>query len=152
MIIHKLEKYVFTEAQLKGAWARHNKGKSYRELTNEQLMALAKKIFKNASHSELEEFSLDSSWRTKHDITGKMIADDDSEADMHTELIDTEEPKVQANDIFIDRMLQLECDTCGFQFYIGDLSADITKLTCPVDGNKVKQIQKLKSLNQITEK
>lgn len=149
VIIHKLEKYIFTEDQLKGAWKRLNKGKFFQELTNEQLMSLAKKILNDASQSELEEFTLGSGWRTKSDMTGKMIADDATDPTLHTEVIDTEQTHNQPNEIFIDRMLQLRCEDCHFVFYIDDLSKDSSKLSCPIDGGTVTPPSKrpLKSLN-----
>ncbi len=148
VIIDKIEKYVFTEAQLKGAWKRLNKGKEFQELTNEQLMYLAKQLLINASHSELEEFSANSAWRTKNDITGRFLDDDDNDPSMHIELIDTDQKRDNSNAIYIDRMVQLCCPSCQFVFYVNDLSHDLSTLKCPVDGSPVEiNHQQINSVN-----
>lgn len=152
VIINKIEKYVFTEAQLKGAWQRLNKGKSFQEISNEQLMFLAKKLLNDASHSELEEYSADSAWRTKKDMEGRTIDDDDNDPSMHIELIDTDQQQNASNAIHIDRMAQLTCPSCDFVFYVDDLSVDLTSLKCPIDGTSVViNQQQVKSVNAKTE-
>ncbi|MFC7393273.1 hypothetical protein [Scopulibacillus cellulosilyticus] len=137
VIIHKIQKYVFTEDQLRGVWKKSKNQSEFDDLSDEQIMLLAKKVLLDASLSELDEFSLDSAWRTKFDITGKLIADDDSDPAMHIELIDTSEKNSPPNEVFIDRMLPVRCKKCGFTFYIEDLNADLDKLSCPYDGEPV---------------
>lgn len=149
VIINKLEKYVFTEAQLKGAWKRLNKSDGDQEPSNDQLMVIAKQLLNDASHSELAEYAATSPWHNKGDITGGFIADDDSDPSMHIELIDTDQKDTQPSGIFVDRMLQLSCDACHLDFYIEDFSMDLSKLTCPIDGSPVhvneRQISSVKS-------
>ncbi|MBM7645833.1 putative Zn-ribbon and HTH transcriptional regulator [Scopulibacillus daqui] len=150
VIIHKIQKYVITEDQLRGEWKKSTKRSDIDDLEDEQLMLLAKKIFLSASHSELEELSIDSTWRTALDASGELIAEDDSDPVMHIELIDTSKNDSSSlSEVFIDRMQRVHCKKCGFSFYIDDLKADLDKLSCPNDGGPVESGEiTIKSVNQ----
>ncbi|GGE43317.1 hypothetical protein GCM10011391_22660 [Pullulanibacillus camelliae] len=131
VVINKIVKYVFTEDQMKGLWQRLKKEPAYDKLTNEQVIQLAKRIMEKASHSELEEYTVDSAWRLPTDSKGEIIAQDDSNPTEHVELIDTDLPDNSINDMVIDRMMKLYCQTCAFEFYIEDLEAEPKTLHCP---------------------
>ncbi|GGH84862.1 DNA-directed RNA polymerase subunit RPC12/RpoP [Pullulanibacillus pueri] len=137
VVINKVVKYIFTEDQLRGLWRRSEHEITYDDLTNEQVIKLAKGIMKKASHSELEEFTIDSQWRLPSDMTGKIIAQDDSDPTEHIEIIDTDLSDMALNDMVIDRLMKVKCSTCDFQFYIDNLEEDVTKLHCPQCEGKV---------------
>lgn len=138
VIINKLVKFVFTEDQLRGKWRNAKKKRPFEELADQELMELAKKILAASSHSELEEYTLGSAWRTPADVEGKTINEDDSDPTMHIELIDTDVKSNQPKELVIDRLLKLTCVDCGFHFSIEDLDCDVTTLKCPSCGGKVK--------------
>lgn len=147
VVINKIVKFVFTEAQMKSAWKHFKKNRDYNSLSDQEIMDFAKKILETESHSDLEHHTLGSPWRTKEDFEGRMIDEDDSDPNMHVELIETSEEGRPAS-VFIDRMLRIKCKSCGFEFFIEDLDYDVSGLKCPKDGgtvetdNQTKQIKK----------
>ena len=138
VVINKMEKYIFTEDQLKGHLKKHDKDISYVSLTNLQIMSLAKKLLDEASHSELEQHLMSSPWRTPVDWTGKMLDDDDSDPSVHIELIDTDLKGDNRAKTVIDRLIGYTCDTCGFHFYIEAGEEKTLDLTCPNCKNTLK--------------
>lgn len=111
-------------------------------------MKLAKREIEEASLLELESHLIDHGWRTRDEIEGKMIAEDNSDPRYHIELIDTTKEGTPSK-ILIDRMMQLRCQDCGFEMYIQDQDIDASTLSCPKDGGKVEIIQnKVKKLNR----
>ncbi|HET7628385.1 MAG TPA: hypothetical protein VFK44_08350 [Bacillales bacterium] len=147
VVINKIVKYVFTEGQMKSKWKSLGEDLAYDSLTEQQLMDFAKSILSRASHSELEHYMLESEWRSEKEAQGKMIAEDDSDPNIHIELIDTSAENNSA-DIFIDRMQQLKCEQCGFEFFIEDLDADLNELHCPKDGGEVVKSIRQKRINK----
>ncbi|MGV3487405.1 MAG: hypothetical protein ACO1OC_02325 [Tuberibacillus sp.] len=137
VIINKIVQYVFTEDQLRGKWLRAKKERPFEDLTSQELMELAKKILAASSHSDLEEYAVGSAWRTKSDVKGKMVGEDDSDPTMHIEIIDTDLKSTQPKDVVIDRLHRLVCLDCGFLFSIEDLDYDITQLKCPCCGGNI---------------
>jgi predicted Zn-ribbon and HTH transcriptional regulator len=146
VVIHKIVKFVFTEEQMRSAWKHLKKNRDYDSLSDQETMKLAKKMLETESHSDLEHHTLGSPWRTKEDFEGRMLNEDDSDPDMHVELIDTSEKGRQAS-VFIDRMLRIKCKECGFDFFIEDLDYDLTGLKCPKDGGAVEAVNR--TTNQI---
>lgn len=137
VVIHKIVKYIFTEDQLRGFWKRLGEDLDFSSLSNEQLISLAKKLLEEASHSQLEQHIAGGNWRTEEDETGKLLAEDDSEKDVHVELIDTSKPGVLSEKVLIDRFLKLQCTSCSFAFYVQDLETDPAALSCAKCGSKV---------------
>lgn len=137
VIINKLVKYVFTEGQLRARWNKLGDDLPFDSLTPSQLMALAKRMLNEASHHELEQNLIGYGWRTENDITGKMVDDDDSTPGMHIELIDTDLNEPHPNQVIIDRMVKLSCETCHFEFYVEELEGHLNELNCPKDGGPV---------------
>ena len=137
VIINKIVKYVLTEDQMRGLWKRLKKETPYDELSDEDIIELAKRIMKKASHSELEQFTVDSPWRLPNDVTGKLLAQDDTDPTEHIELIDTDHSDTRVNDMIIDRLLKLKCQSCAFEFYSDNLDEDISKLSCPKCGGEL---------------
>ncbi|MFC3886717.1 hypothetical protein ACFOU2_25735 [Bacillus songklensis] len=131
VVIHKIAKYVFTEDQLKGYWKRLGEDLSFSSLSNEQLISLAKKMLDQASHSQLEQHIAGGQWRTVEEEKGQLIAEDDSEKDVHAELIDTSKSGISSEKVLIDRFLKLQCTSCSFAFYVQDLETDSAALSCP---------------------
>lgn len=141
VVVNKIAKYIFTEDMLEGHWKQDHKGEE-KDLSPKELMELSKEMLTKLSHSELEEYMLESPWRTDSDITGKMIADDDSDPIMHLEVIDTSEKGDPSSTMVIDRMHMYECESCGFQFYVEELKESDSDLNCPVDGGNIKSTQR----------
>jgi rubrerythrin len=137
VVVSKIVQYVFTEDQLRGKWREQNKKRPFEDLSDLELMALAKRILEAASHSELEEFTVGSPWRTKADAEGKMVAEDDSDPAMHIEVIDTEKTAEEPKVIAIDRLYRLRCMACGLVFFLEDSDRDLTTLKCPACGGHV---------------
>ncbi|WP_085523295.1 hypothetical protein [Tuberibacillus sp. Marseille-P3662] len=149
VIINKIVKYVLTEDQLKGRWSKTKNDKPFSELSSQEIMNFAKEVLHQLSPSELKEYTLDSPWRTISDVTGEMIADDDTEPTMHVELLDTSMSDNPTSSMVIDRMLKLQCSDCGFEFYIEDLHHDLNDLSCPVDGGDVHTARRnIKTINK----
>jgi hypothetical protein len=146
VIINTIVQYVFTEDQLRGKWRHTKKERPFEELTDQELMGMAKKILEASSHSELEEYTLGSAWRTPADAAGKMISEDDSDSSMHIELIDTDVKSNQPKEIVIDRLRRLACVDCDFHFSIEDLDFDVSSLNCPSCGGKVKPYTRTNNL------
>lgn len=137
VVIHKIVKFIFTEDQLKGYWKRLGEDLEFSSLSNEQLILLANKMFENASHSQLEQHISEGIWRTKEDVTGHLLAEDDSKEDVHVELIDTSKQVVSAQKVIIDRFLKMDCASCSFTFYVQNLETDPTTLSCPSCNSKI---------------
>lgn len=131
VVLHKIVKFIFTENQLKGYWKKLGEDLDYSSLTNEQIISLAKKMFENASHSQLEQHIAEGVWRTKEEETGKLLAEDDSQEDVHIELVDTSQIPGSTQKVIIDRFLKMDCPSCSFTFYIQNLDTDPTTLCCP---------------------
>lgn len=148
VLINKIVEIVVTENQLRGFWKKLGEDLEFETLSNEQLMKLAKREIEEASLLELESHLIDHGWRTKDEIEGKMIAEDNSDPRYHIELIDTTKEGTPSK-ILIDRMLQLQCKECGFEMFIQDQDVDAATLTCPKDGGKVVVIQNnVKKINR----
>jgi len=148
VLINKIVEIVVTENQLRGFWKKLGEDLEFETLSNEQLMKLAKREIEEASLLELESHLIDHGWRTKDEIEGKMIAEDNSDPRYHIELIDTAKEGTPSK-ILIDRMLQLQCKECGFEMFIQDQDVDAATLTCPKDGGKVEVIQNnVKKINR----
>ena len=137
VVIHKIVKYIFTEDQLKGYWKRLGEDLSFSSLSNEQLIALAKKLLEETSHSQLEQHIAGGNWRSEDEAAGKLLAEDDSEKDVHIELIDTSQSGVSSEKVLIDRFLKLQCSPCAFTFYVEDVTTDPNGLQCPKCQGKV---------------
>lgn len=137
VVIHKIVKYIFTENQLKGYWKRLGEDLDFASLSNEQLILLAKKLLEETSHSQLEQHLSGGTWRSEDEALGKLLAEDDSENDVHIELIDTALSGVSSEKILIDRFLKLQCSSCSFTFYVEDLEAVPDALRCPKCQSKV---------------
>ncbi|NDI34010.1 hypothetical protein [Chengkuizengella sediminis] len=137
VVIHKVVKLVFTEDHLKGYWNKQNSDLAFDSLTNEQLVSLAKKMMKNTSHSMLEQHIVGSDWRTEEETKGKLLEEDDSVNDEHIEVIETSVPGSKSKKLLIDRLLKVDCKQCEFSFFVSDLNADTSKLTCPSCGGEV---------------
>lgn len=131
VVIHKMVKYVFTEGQLKSYWVKHDNDIEFSSLTDEQLIKLAKKMFENTSHSQLEQHIVGHDWRTEDETEGQLLAEDDSEKDVHIEVIDTSVPGAKSKKLLIDRLLKVDCKDCSFSFYVRDLDVDASTLKCP---------------------
>ncbi len=131
VVIHKVITFVFTEAQLRGYWNEKKQKIPFESLTNEQLMALAEDMLANSSHSQLEQHILNHGWRVKEETEGQVLAEDDSRDHMHVEVIDTTKQGSPSTKLVIDRLSPIECANCGFSFYIRNVNADTTHLTCP---------------------
>jgi hypothetical protein len=146
VVINKLEKYIFTEDQLKGHLKKHDKDITFDSLTTQQIMSLAKKLLNEASHSELEQHLMSSPWRSSADWTGKMIDDDDSDSSMHIELIDTDLKSNSRAETIIDRLISFTCNSCCFHFYVELGSNELSHLKCPicskaVEGDKGEELK-----------
>lgn len=137
VVIHKIVKFIFTEQQLKSYWESLGDDLAFDSLTPEQLMNLAQKMLKNASHSQLEQHTLDGVWRTEDEATGRLIAEDDSQKDVHIELIEASEEGKKSETLLIDRLMRLYCTNCNFRFFLRDLDTDISSLKCPKCGGDV---------------
>ncbi len=150
IIINSLEKYIFTEDQLRGFLKRNDKDIDFESLTEAQLMGLAKKILQDSSHSELEQNSFDSPWRTPSDGNGKLLADDDSDPNMHIELIDTDQKANNLSKTIIDRLIKIQCKDCNFIFFVEAYVKDIKDLKCPVcqgSNNAIETYPKIDQMN-----
>ncbi|WP_442595872.1 hypothetical protein [Neobacillus sp. D3-1R] len=137
VVIHKIVKFIFTEDQLKSYWKKLGEDLDFTSLSNDQLISLAKRMFENASHSQLEQHLANGVWRTKEDETGKLLAEDDSKEDVHIELIDTSEDGGPSQKVIIDRFMKIDCSSCGFTFYVQNLETDPAQLNCPKCDSKV---------------
>jgi len=137
VLINKICQFVVTENQLRSFWEKSGGELEFESLTNEQLMRLAKKEIDQASLRELEAHILDHGYRTRDEIEGKMIADDDSDPYYHIEVIDTSLPPGTPSTIRIDRMVRLECKDCGFEMFVQDIDIDPSPLKCPKDGGQL---------------
>lgn len=137
VVIHKIVKFIFTEDQLKSYWKKLGEDLDFSSLSNEQLISLAKKMFENASHSQLEQHVSEGVWRTKDDETGKLLAEDDSKEDVHIELIDTSESGGPSQKVIIDRFMKIDCPSCSFTFYVQNLETDPATLSCPKCNRKI---------------
>ncbi|MDQ0247238.1 putative Zn-ribbon and HTH transcriptional regulator [Bacillus fengqiuensis] len=137
VVIHKIVKYIFTEDQLIGYWKRLGEDLDFSSLSNEQLISLAKKLLNETSHSQLEQHIAGGIWRSEEEASGKLLAEDDSEKDVHIELIDTSLSGVSSEKVLIDRFLTLQCSSCSFTFYVEDLKTDTDGLHCPKCQSKV---------------
>ena len=133
VIVNKIMKYVLLEDQLRSHLKKSQKNTSFEELSQHDMIKIAKEIIADASPSDLDEYSLQSAWRTLSDVSGKKLADDDTDPAMHIELIDTEQQNKKPNEVVINEMMRLQCKSCQFKFYVNDLSADVSNLVCPVD-------------------
>jgi Zn finger protein HypA/HybF involved in hydrogenase expression len=131
VIIHKVVTFVFTEEQLRGYWNRQKQQIPFESLTYEQLMTLAETMLQNSSHSQLEQHILNHGWRTKEETEGFVLAEDESREDIHIEVIDTEKTGQKSTKLFIDRLLQIQCQNCSFSFYIRNVNVDTSHLKCP---------------------
>lgn len=148
VLINKIVQFVVTENQLKSFWKKLGNDLSYDSLSDAQLMDLAKRLIDEASHHELESHLIGHGWRTKDEIEGKMIAEDNTDPRVHIELIDTTKEGAPSK-ILIDRMIELQCKQCQFEYFIQDLDVDVTTLKCPKDGGEVELIQnQVKKLNK----
>ncbi len=136
VLINKIVEIVVTENQLRGFWKKLGNDLEFETLSNEQLMKLAMREIQEASLSELDSHLIDRGWRTRDEIEGKMIAEDNSNPRYHVELIDTDQEGTPSK-ILIDRMLELHCDNCGFDLYIQDSDIDPSTLVCPKDGGNL---------------
>ncbi|HHW36855.1 MAG TPA: hypothetical protein GXX18_06385 [Bacillales bacterium] len=136
VLINKIVEIVVTENQLRSFWKKHGEDLEFETLSNEQLMKLAMREIQEASLTELDSHLIDRGWRTRDEIEGKMIAEDNSNPRYHVELIDTDQ-KGNPSKILIDRMLELHCEDCGFELYIQDSDIDPSSLKCPKDGGKL---------------
>lgn len=141
VVINKIARFVFTEAQLRGYWKSLGGDLDFDSLTNDQLMKLADKMFSESSHSQLEQHILGRGWRTQEDIEGKMVAEDDSETDRHIEVIDTSVDG-SATQILIDRVLLVQCKACQFDFYLDEIDMDVSKVKCPSCQGEVEAVKK----------
>ncbi len=141
VVINKIARFVFTEAQLKAYWKSLGEDFEFESLTHDQLMKLASKMFGESSHSQLEQNVIGRGWRTPDDIEGKMVAEDDSESDRHIEVIDTNE-EGPASQILIDRVLRVQCKACQFGFYVDEINMDLGKIKCPVCQGEVEAVKK----------
>ncbi|HWO98399.1 MAG TPA: hypothetical protein VNM45_19120 [Bacillus sp. (in: firmicutes)] len=137
VVIHKIVKYIFTENQLRGYWKKLGEDLDFSSLSNEQLIALAKKLLDETSHSQLEQHIAGGNWRSEDEALGKLLVEDDSEIDVHIELIDTSLSGVASEKVLIDRFLKLQCPSCSFTFYVEDLEMDPDGLQCPKCQGKV---------------
>ncbi|WP_458412423.1 hypothetical protein ACNQFZ_16560 [Schinkia sp. CFF1] len=140
VLINKIVEIVVTENQLKGFWKKLGEDLEFESLSHEQLMKLAKREIEEASLSELDQHLIDRGWRSKDEIEGKMIAEDNSDPRYHIELIDTK-LEGSPSKILIDRMVQLKCKDCGFEMFIQDSEINPDSLQCPKDGGKVEIIR-----------
>jgi hypothetical protein len=145
VVINKLEKYIFTEDQLKAHIKKHDKDLSYNTMTNQQIMFLAKKLLNEYSQSELEQHLMISPWRLPADWTGKMLDDDDSDPSMYIELVDTDLIGDSRGETVIDRLVSLTCISCDFRFFVEVGSIDYSNLKCPIcakalEGNQVEKM------------
>lgn len=131
VVIHKVVTFVFTEDQLKSHHQRNKKGMDWSSVTDQELIQYAKDMLENSSHSDLERHLVGHGWRTPDETKGKMIHEDDSEKDVHIEVIDTSSPGGPQEIFLIDRLLKLECQSCGFKLYVDDLTVNIDGLNCP---------------------
>jgi hypothetical protein len=148
VLINKIVEIVVTENQLRSFWKKLGEDLEFESLSNEQLMALAKREIQEASLSELDSHLIDRGWRTRDEIEGKMIAEDNSEPRFHIELIDTTLEGTPSK-ILIDRMLELHCEDCGFDLYIQDSDINPSTLKCPKDGGKLNLIRNnVKKINK----
>lgn len=148
VLINKIVEIVVTEKQLRSFWKKLGEDLEFETLSNEQLMKLAKREIDEASLTELESHLIDHGWRTRDEIDGKMIAEDNSDPRYHVELIDTAKEGPPSK-ILIDRMMQLQCKDCGFNMYIQDIDLDPSTLKCPKDGGEVEIFRNnVKKLNR----
>ncbi|EKN64204.1 hypothetical protein P9E76_05150 [Schinkia azotoformans] len=136
VLINKIVEIVVTENQLRSFWKKLGNDLEFETLSNEQLMKLAMREIQEASLTELDSHLIDRGWRTRDEIEGKMIAEDNSNPRFHVELIDTDQEGTPSK-ILIDRMLELQCNECGFNFFIQDTDMDANTLNCPKDGGKL---------------
>ncbi len=136
VLINKIVEIVVTENQLRSFWKKLGEDLEFETLSNEQLMTLAKREIEEASLLELDSHLIDRGWRSRDEIEGKMIAEDNSDPRFHIELIDTAKEGTPSK-ILIDRMLELHCENCGFGLYIQDCDIDPSTLKCPKDGGKL---------------
>lgn len=136
VLINKIVEIVVTENQLRSFWKKLGEDLEFETLSNEQLMKLAMREIQEASLSELDSHLIDRGYRTRDEIEGKMIAEDNSNPRYHVELIDTAQEGTPSK-ILIDRMLELQCKDCGFDFFIQDADIDLSALKCPKDGGKL---------------
>lgn len=136
VLINKIVEIVVTENQLRSFWKKLGEDLEFETLSNDQLMKLAKREIDEASLTELDSHLIDRGWRTRDEIEGKMIAEDNSNPRFHIELIDTTQ-EGNPSKILIDRMLDLHCEDCGFDIYIQDSDIDPSTLKCPKDGGKL---------------
>lgn len=147
VVINKIARFVFTEGQLRAYWKSLGGDLEFDSLTYEQLMKLADKMLAESSHSQLEQHIIGRGWRTKEDIEGKMVAEDDSEIDRHIEVIDTNEDG-PVSQILIDRVLLVQCKACQFDFYVDDIDIDVSKVKCPTCQGEVEAVKKKRILKR----
>lgn len=141
VVINKIARFVFTESQLRAYWNNLGGDLEFDSLTNDQLMKLADKMFAESSHSQLEQNIIGRGWRTKDDIEGKMVAEDDSESDRHIEVIDTKQAG-PVSQVLIDRVLLVQCKACQFGFYVDEIDMDVSKVKCPTCQGEVEAVKK----------
>lgn len=137
VVIHKIVRFIFTEQQLKSYWESLGDDLDFDSLTSKQLMDLAQKMLENASHTQLEQHTLGGVWRTEDEASGRLIAEDDSQKDVHIEVIESAEEGKKSETLLVDRLMRLYCKDCNFKFFLRDLDTDISTLKCPKCGGNV---------------
>lgn len=136
VVIHKIVTFIFTEEQLKAFWEKKKTGVPFTSLTNEQYMKLAEEMLQHSSHSQLQQHLIDGGWRTKEDMKGLVLAEDDSREHIHVEIVDTSIPQRPSNKLFIDRLTEFTCQDCQFSFYVRGLQT-LPSMLCPSCGKTI---------------
>ncbi|MBE3554110.1 MAG: hypothetical protein IMW85_03765 [Thermicanus sp.] len=130
VIISRISRFIFTENQLKAVWERLNKGGSFQGATPEQLMELAKKELENSSLQDLAHHIPGMGYRDAGEMVGKTIAEKSVGLTLHLEVIDTD-LEGDGTTLVLDRVLKVECEECGFIFYVDDINEELSHLKCP---------------------
>lgn len=136
VVVHKIVTFIFTEEQLKAYWNKQNPHIPFASLTNEQYMKLAEDMLNHSSHSQLRQHLIGEGWRTEEETHGLVLAEDESRADIHVEIIDTSVPAEPSQKLFIDRVTEINCPYCSFSFYLRN-HQERPSWTCPSCGNTI---------------
>lgn len=139
VIISKVSRYIFTEGQLKARWEEMRRGKPFAEAADKDLVGIALDIFRNTSFHDLIHHLPGGGYRMKEEMTGRTLLEDSVHPGLHIEVIDTDE-KGDETLLVLDRVLKMECQECGFLFYVDDVRVSPAQLKCPRCQGEVRSV------------
>jgi ssDNA-binding Zn-finger/Zn-ribbon topoisomerase 1 len=136
VVINKLTRYVFTEKQLRAYWKRLGEEYPFDSIKEAHLMKLAEQLYSNSSLSELKQHIVGQGWRSEDEVAGKLLANNQEQADLHVQVIDTDQAG-GSHVSFLDQDACLTCTNCNFSFYIEPGNNSAADMHCPVCAGSV---------------